>query len=271
MTGNSNRYKERFQLAEAATPMKLSLRIEPDDIERLRTFLVARQGDAFVRRRIAKNLGTAKPRITKRAFWERMVACLLTTQQRSGPKSAVTRFITTRPFPLRYRLCLANQNRLLVFTRQVITDFGGLRRGNQIAAGVTANLNMLEAGGWKEMFQVLGGLKDEATPETERTVANFIDDRLVGFGPKQSRNLLQSLGLTRYEIPIDSRITKWLTDFGFPMKLSAGALADQGYFEFVMDAVQQLCKEADVFPCALDAAVFSSFDDGGWSEKNMVW
>lgn len=84
--------------------MKLSLQIERKDIKKVRTFLVAHQDDAFVKHRVAKNLGRNKPQITKRAFWERMVACLLTTQQRSGPKSAVTRFINTRPFPLRYRL-----------------------------------------------------------------------------------------------------------------------------------------------------------------------
>jgi hypothetical protein len=38
-------------------------------------------------------------------FWKQMVACLLTTQQRSGPTSAVTRFIRTAPFPLAYRTC----------------------------------------------------------------------------------------------------------------------------------------------------------------------
>ena len=48
-------------------------------------------------------------------------------------------------------------------------------------------------------------------------------------------------------------------------------LADQGYYEFVMDVFQPLCKEADVFPCVLDAAIFSSFDDGGWTEENLVW
>ena len=70
---------------------------------------------------------------------------------------------------------------------------------------------------------------------------------------------------------VNEQSPKWLTGFGFPVKLSAGALADQGYYEFVMDAVQQLCKEADVFPCVLDAAIFSSYDDGGWSEENLVW
>jgi hypothetical protein len=36
-------------------------------------------------------------------------------------------------------------------------------------------------------------------------VAGYIQETFEGFGPKQSRNLLQALGLTRYEIPIDIR------------------------------------------------------------------
>jgi hypothetical protein len=33
-----------------------------------------------------------------------------------------------------------------------------------------------------------------------------------GVGPTQARNLLQSLGLTWYEIPLDSRVVRWLRD-----------------------------------------------------------
>ena len=33
-----------------------------------------------------------------------------------------------------------------------------------------------------------------------------------GIGPTRARNLLQSLGLTRYEIPLDSRVVRWLRD-----------------------------------------------------------
>ena len=57
----------------------------------------------------------------------------------------------------------------------------------------------------------------------ERETARWIASRLVGFGPKQSRNLLQSLGLGRYEIPLDSRF-------------------------------------AHLYPCMLDAAVSASME-----------
>ena len=120
-------------------------------------------------------------------------------------------------------------------------------------------------------MQVLNDLRRNQTAASDRKAAAFIDDNFEGFGPKQSRNLLQSLGLSRYEIPIDSRITKWLNDFGFPVRLSATGLSDRNYYNFVSSGFQQLCKEAKVLPCVLDAAIFSSFDADSWTEENIVW
>ena len=242
--------------------MNFIWQIEPDDIEKVRAFVDSHLNDTEVKDRIARNLRKDKPPITEEQFWERMVGCLLTTQQKSGPDSRVAAFIGQIPFPLRYEVCVSHQDDLLDFAQAALTKFGGLRWPRQIAAGVSANLATLEGKwGWQRFFSMLDRLREVQTQEVERTVAHFIDERLCGFGPKQSRNLLQSLGLTRYEIPIDSRVTKWLNnDFSFPLKLSSTALADLNYYEFVLDAVQQLCREADVFPCVLDAAVFSSFD-----------
>lgn len=111
----------------------------------------------------------------------------------------------------------------------------------------------------------------DSTPATERQAAEFFAKHLKGFGPKQSRNLVQGLGLSRFEIPIDSRITKWLNVFGFPVKLTANTLADRNYYNFVSDGFQRLCEACEVMPCVLDAAIFSSFDKGGWTEDNVVW
>jgi len=99
------------------------------------------------------------------------------------------------------------------------------------------------------------------TLEMETEAADFIDDCLHGFRSKQSRSLLHNLGLTKYETPIDSRITRWLNDFiGFPVYLSATALADLSYYKFVSEGFRELCAASDPYPCMLDAAIFSSFD-----------
>ena len=99
-----------------------------------------------------------------------------------------------------------------------------------------------------------------------------IQDNLKGFGPKQSRNLLQILGLTIYEIPIDSRIAKWLnTKLDFPITVSAITLQDLNFYNFVSDAIQNLCEKANVKPCLFDASVFIEGDKGEWTLENSIF
>jgi hypothetical protein len=133
---------------------------------------------------------------------------------------------------------------------------------NRIADEVAENLALLEDGLWHEVRRQLRRLERRHRPEAEREVANFIGDHLKGFGPKQSRNLLQALGLTRYEIPIDSRISKWLSEFRFPIPVSTAALGGRDYYEFVLDVIQDLCRRCKIYPCVLDAAIFASFEKG---------
>jgi hypothetical protein len=250
--------------------MKITWHIEPEDVTRVRAFCDSYRDDPFVRDRIKRNLGDTEPEISKVWFWQVMVGCLLTTQQRSGPTSPISRFFNTRPFPLRYELAV-RQNDLEHYAQKVLIDFGGIRRHQRIASAIATNLNELKAGLWKKTMEIVSGLGPQSGPADEREAAEFIDDHFKGFGPKQSRNLLQWLGLTNYEIPLDSRITKWLNEFGFPVRLSAGALSDRNYYNFVSDGVQVLCAQSDIYPCVLDAAIFTSYDRGEWTEDNLVY
>jgi hypothetical protein len=250
--------------------MKHTWIIESGDIEKVKAFLDQHRDSPFVRQRAEWNLRDEKPPLDKDEIWLQMVACLLTTQQRSGPTSAVTRLIQTKPFPLAYDAC-CKETDVDAFTKKLLTTFGGLRRTNKIASELAANLRLLEDGLWEQMIAVLDSLRHNKEASVERQAADFVDDHYYGFGPKQSRNLLQSLGLTRYEIPVDSRIVKWLNEFGFPLRLSASALADRNYYCFVLDGIQAICRASEVMPCVLDAAVFVSFDKEGWTEENVIW
>jgi hypothetical protein len=244
--------------------------INGDDVQRVRSFVEAWSDDPFVRARIERNLGDTKPPVTREMFWSGVYACLLTTQQRSGPTSPVTKFLLLKPSPLRLSAC-EGQHDLPSYATRVLSSFGGLRRTTIIGKELQANLPMLQGEGWQDVSQHLEAVRTRQTVEAERKAANFIETEFRGFGPKQSRNLLQYLGLSRYEIPLDSRVTKWLRAFGFPIGLSAAVLSDRDYYEFVLDAVQALCCKAEVFPCLLDAAIFTSFDKGGWTEEGIVW
>ena len=239
--------------------MKIEWRIEPEDIRRVSEFYEQHQTAPLVTGRINRNLSDNRQLPTKDELWHHIVACLLTTQQRSGPTSSVAKFIESEPFPLSLSECVSRKN-LVSFTKQIISKFGGLRRSNKIADEIKVNLRYLRKDGWDETFEKLGLLQTHASRLEEREVAEFIDLKFKGFGPKQSRNLLQWLGLSRFEIPIDSRITKWLNEFGFPVTLNSTALADAHYYNFVSDGIQTLCSACGIMPCLLDSAIFVSFD-----------
>ncbi|MDY6845191.1 MAG: hypothetical protein SVW57_14020 [Thermodesulfobacteriota bacterium] len=249
--------------------MKLLWQIEKNDIQKVKAFYDTQKNNAFVLNRIERNVKKVLPLFSNEIFWEAMISCLITTQQRSGPESSVTKFICTKPFPLNYKKCKAADN-LQHAVEETITSFGGLRRGKRIGEEVSFNFKWLENGGWKIVNNIVENLSECQRVEAERESSEIIIENLKGFGPKQSRNLLQSLGLTKYEIPVDSRITKWLSDFGFPLKLSATALSDKNYYNFVLDGFQRVCEASEIFPCVLDAAIFSSFDEE-WPEDKLVW
>lgn len=195
---------------------------------------------------------------------------LLTTQQPSGPKSAVNRLLSSDPFLLSYANCRAS-NQVAQFATETLIAFGGIRRHGIIGAELEENLTKLESELWPTVLANLNALCMSTNREAERAAADFLNHTMKGLGPKQARNLLQALGLTQHEIPIDSRVAKWLNDSGFPVPLSAKALADRDYYCFVLDGLQRLCDAAGESPCVLDGAVFASFDGDGWNDKLVVY
>ena len=251
--------------------MKIQWQVSKKDIELVQSLVKRHRKNPVVKDRFARNLRSDKPPVKKEQFWKSLVHCLLTTQQPSGPKSLVNQFSKTSPFPLRFNLCLEKGKKLRMFTEKLISK-KGMRRNKVIATELEDNLCYLEEnGGWKETMAAVRNLQTNQTVECERDTAAFIIEHFNGFGPKQSRNLLQALGLTRYEIPLDSRITKWLNnDLGFPMRLSSKELGNLNYYNFVLDGFQKLCKQSGVYPCVLDAAIFVSFDKGEWKDEDML-
>ncbi|MBI1956131.1 MAG: hypothetical protein HYS38_07025 [Acidobacteria bacterium] len=248
--------------------MKIDWSIDESDVEAVCELLAASKEKIFVKNRIERNVSGLPPAFSRERFWYVMMGCLLTTQQRSGPGSPVNSFLKTEPFPLTLAQFDNREPNQLV--EQVIRQFGGIRMSNTIANRSAENLRWLKSEGWglvEKEFDVLLKLRSrDSSPQDaqrERQAAAFIDKYFKGFGPKQSRNLWQWLGLTRFEIPLDSRITKWLNEnilSQSSLKLRPTALADQNYYEFVMDGVQALCQASSVLPCVLDAAIFSSYD-----------
>jgi hypothetical protein len=248
--------------------MKLHWQIDETDVQRTKSLVDKHKDNWFVKQRATRNLNADKPKTGKADVWQQLVGCLLSTQQKSGPNRPVGRFISTIPFPLSYELC-CNHNDLRAFSHELLTGFGGIRFTTKLPNWLAANLSKLENGLWSTLLDRLENLRLNQHKETERASADYVDEELTGFGPKQSRNLLQCLGLTRFEIPLDSRFADWLNDFGFPIwfaKNTKDLLSNRDFYCLVLDGIQALCNASDVPPCILDAAVFVDRSKFHWTQ-----
>jgi hypothetical protein len=243
--------------------MTIEITFTDADVEKTRA-LVARMAErSIVLKRKQKNIERRDIVLSHQELWKTHVACLLTTQQKSGDQAPVMQFLQKNS-PILSESQSANVSALAELAETELSAFGGIRRFKKIAKEITSNMDVLKSGGWKRLDEVLAPYLTAPQPrEAERHCANVIAKLLNGFGPKQSRNFLQWLGLTRYEIPIDSRVIKWLRQLGKSNSLcllSPAALSDHDYYCCVVDAIQDLCAKADVLPCLFDAAVFASFE-----------
>ena len=250
--------------------MKLVLTYSAADVQLVKDFCNARRDKKLVQFRISKNLNEKKSPVKKDRFWRALVCMRLTSRQKSGPNSAVTRLISKRPFPLAIEKVEKSGNSLESFIASELKAISGMRDYDVAARQLARNFQMLEAGEWSKFIDLCNSLRFSPSASMERSAANNVATTFKGFGPKQSRNFLQALGLTKYEIPLDSRVMKWLRDeLKFPLPISSGVLADKDYYEFVLDEIQKLCEQAEEYPCILDAAIFSEGDDDSWTSEMM--
>lgn len=253
----------------------------PLHIDAVRKIVAAKRQDPFFKRRQAKNVSSPPHAFSREDFWKWMVVCICTSVQKSGPNSRVSQFVREEPFPLRLAVCLGHEN-LHQFAEEVLRS-RGLRFGPKLAMQIEANMNWLENDGWamvEEQFDNLASFSGtDASPQrriaAERRAARMVMGRkggLAGFGPKQARNLWQCLGVTQYEIPLDSRVSNWLNALPGSFGIEASKLyTSVPYYEAKMTEIQALCLAAGVLPCEFDAAVFASADDEEWPENDNVF
>lgn len=239
--------------------MQLSWTIEKPSLEKWRKFINENIDNDFVHERKARNITRTNVDLSKSEIWRVLIGCQVTTQQRSGPNSPVSRFLDSSSIALDYKKCKNHSNIDLLLQQEL--SKAGLRRSTIISSNLRKSLTYLENGGWQELVEKLETLQKNTTKGKERKVAMYLSGKeFPGLGPKQSRNFIQWLGLSRYEIPIDSRITKTMKKLGCSFVPSASALSDKEIYLVVQDGLQEIAAQLDIYPCILDACVFSSFD-----------
>lgn len=256
--------------------MKFEIMFTEEDDQALVSFVNEHQGNIFVKNREERNVYGEIPKLSREIIWYTISMCLLTTQQRSGPNSRISRFLRTEPYPISLEACSSVDN-IENYIQNTVKRFGGIRFGARIGKQINAIYILLNSDEWGTIDWYAAALKEQrcAQPnpkhfQLERNAAQYIQKSLPGFGPKQSRNFWQSLGLTRYEFVLDSRVLKWLRDIKFPIPLSSMALGEEKYYCFVSDILRNWCQRVGILPCIIDAAIFSSFDSGEWTDNNVI-
>jgi hypothetical protein len=250
-------------------------------IDAVRKIVDAKRQNPFLKRRRAKNVSPPSRTFSQEEFWKWMIVCICTSVQKSGPTSRVNQFVREEPFPLRLVVCVDHKY-LCQFAEKALRS-RGLRFGAKLATQIEANMNWLENGGWATVEEQFGNLASlSGTAESskqriaaERRAARTVMGRkggLAGLGPKQARNLWQCLGVTQYEIPLDSRVCNWLNALPVSFGIEASKLYTSiPYYEAKMTEIQILCAAAGVLPCEFDAAVFASADGEEWPEDDNVF
>jgi hypothetical protein len=245
------------------------------DVAAVRNLIERSKDTDFFRDRRVRNVAPPPPNFSRADFWRVMVGCLLTTQQRSTKGSAVDRFLKIDTFPLAFNVC-EKQESVKRLVSETLESFGGIRRGVTISNQAEDNWKRLEGGLWKDAEEWFAKLRQQRLKEPqnedrlqEREAAHWADRSFAGLGPKQSRNLWQWLGLTRYEIPLDSRVTEWVNG-NLTCKIEAKRLGQLKYYESALDSLQAICEKADALPCELDAAAFDYEDLGLGSARGTT-
>jgi len=214
----------------------------------------------FVQARIRNNVVNLTVPFSQGLFWKGMLNCLISSCHGVGPHTRAQRFSEEQPFPLTLDQ-VRTEGREIIHKRLV--ERGVSRFPLRVARMASQNFVRLEEGRWEEVKSwhiVLAGQRcrnpNSNDFKAERDAARFVDLNFAGFGPKQSRNLWQILGLTRFEVPIDRRVLHWI-DLHLSLKVAPEELLRPTSYERVLNYLQRACLIADIVPCVLDAVVFA--------------
>ena len=236
--------------------VKIKLDISTNTLNKYADFVNLHQNKRIVQDRQKNLTPAAIEEVSVDIFWRAFLVGILTSQQRSGAGSGVEDLLNTEVGLLSWDWCKCNPQKIVDILK---TKKYAIRFPESKATYLIAGANFIEEN-WPTLYEKLQGLRsDQVGVAEERAVARYLQS-FKGIGPKQSRNILQYLGLSRYEIPLDSRIVKRLKELGFPVPLSSKALADEEYYCFVEDRLRDILSRIKVWPCIFDACAFGSFE-----------
>jgi hypothetical protein len=236
--------------------MELIWKLSDSDINRIRDF-VKKHNNPKVERIISKNINHVDRVIDKDSLLRAMLICLMSSEADSYPESKIEQIFRKKPFLLNYEYLFKVSNIEYAF-QETFQTFGVTKYLKKVPRYFSTNFDFLVETNWDLESEINRSFEHELTKYDERKLADRVDRSFKGFGSKEARSFLLALGVTRYEIPIDYKLIKWLKNFDFPIKFSKIALQDILFYHFVSDGIQKLCEISEIYPCVLYASIISS-------------
>ncbi|PKQ63159.1 hypothetical protein BZG02_10385 [Labilibaculum filiforme] len=244
--------------------MKIIWDVNDSDIKKVVDF-VNNNKTLLVEKRMLKNIRRKELVISKDIILKKMLRCLLTGQQDINQDKKLNAFFNKTPFLFTDEF-LSKEYDIESAVQEALASNGIIPSGKTINFFILNYFYLLQSN-WEIMVELEKCSAEDYTVAQERELADYIDKVFKGFGSIQARSFLQTLGLTKYEIPITPQFIGWLKNFGFPILFSPIALQDKSFYHFISNGIQLLCEKANIYPCLLDATVFSSKDTKAWKSS----
>lgn len=236
--------------------MQIDWCINNEDIKKVSDFVNLHLNVPHVANRVTRNVNSQGLLINRDTILQSLFYSLLLPNQKHSINSQITSFIKNINYSLQY-ITIINLPDVKEHICEISKKHGITLDINKEPEYFAENFKLLESTNWALLDLLIKKLCTKGEKQIEREIADYVNTMFKGFGAVESRIFLQYLGLTKYEIPIDSIVSDWLNNFGFPVKLSVTALQDRNYYHFVSNGIQLLCKKANVYPCVLEAAIHS--------------
>lgn len=233
--------------------MKIDWNINEDDINKIVDFVNQQSGEHLANR-IARNINFQGLLINKDTILHSLLYSLLLSNREQDNLLHIDTIVQSTRYNFQY-LTIKDVPDIKSYVPEILKMHGLAIDLKKVPECFAYNFDLLESKNWTLLDMLIRKLCIKESRKAEREIADYIETMFKGFGATEARIFLQTLGLTKFEMPIDSVVSNWLNNFGFPVRLSPIALQDPDFYHFVSEGIQLLCKRADVYPCVLEAAI----------------
>ena len=235
---------------EAATSLQSP--ITKNELRSYEKFIKKCEDNERVERCRNKNILRNGTVISEGKFWRCFVIAILTTQTKSGKGSALEEFIKTKPNILNYKYCIKIEGKESI-EREVTK--GVTRFRERACLYISEAIGKFKQGFWRDVKTQLKIIETDTTLKKERETSDFIRKNFKGVGRKQSRNIIQMMGLSKYVLPIDSRVVKKVEELsGITLNKK---ISGKDYLQ-LEDRLQEICESIGIYPCIFDACAFNT-------------